>query len=279
MVILALVPYLALSAALQPLVPLIGRDLHISGQTMSLSSGMANAAYAVGTVLAVQFAQLLPQRRMLVLYAFVLVVGSVLTVAAQDAGMFIAGRALQGLATSLMLIAAVPPLALGFGLKKLPVVATIMGMAIFGAVAAGPAIGGIQAEAHHWRPLFGVVAGISLVAFVLSLLTFEDAPPADPTAPRDLLAIGLAGAGSAAAFFGASELFGHRFFAPVALGPLVGGVALIAALTVYQFRASEPLLTVRTMLTSTMPVAQIVLALFAAAASVSATALAATLLA
>jgi MFS family permease len=279
MVIFALVPYLAVSAALQPVGPLIARDLHMSAQTMSLSAGMANAAYAFGTVLAVQLSQLLPQRRMLVLYAFVLVVGSLLTAAAQDAGMFIAGRVLQGLATSLMLIAAVPPLALGFGLKKLPLVATIMSMGIFGAVAAGPAIGGIQADAHAWRPLFAIVAGISFVSFLLTLLTFEDAPPADPTAPRDGAALALAAAGSVAAFFGASELAGHRFFDPVSFVPLVAGLVLIVLLTVYQFRARRPLLTVRTMLTSTIPVAQIVLALFAAAASVSAIELTATLLA
>ena len=279
MVILALVPYLALSAALQPLVPLIGRDLHISGQTMSLSSGMANAAYAVGTVLAVQFSQLLPQRRMLVLYALVLLVGSVLAVAAQDAGMFIAGRVLQGLATSLMLIAAVPPLALGFGLTKLRETATILSMGIFGAVAAGPTIGGLQADSGGWRPLFGIVAGIALVAFLLSLLTFEDAPPADLSAPRDLPAIGLAAGGCAAAFFGASELFSHKFLSAVTFGPLLGGLTLIVLLTVYQYRASRPLLTVRTMLSSTIPVAGIVVALAAAAASVSAIELTANLLA
>ena len=65
MVTLALIPYLALSAALDPLVPIITEQLHMSAQTMSLSSGLGNAAYAVGTVLAVQFAQHLPQRRML----------------------------------------------------------------------------------------------------------------------------------------------------------------------------------------------------------------------
>ena len=78
MVIFALVPFLALSAALQPLTPMIGEQLHMSAQTMSLSLGMANAGYAVGTVLAVQLAQLLPQRRMMVLYAALLVLGSVL---------------------------------------------------------------------------------------------------------------------------------------------------------------------------------------------------------
>src|ERR1700741_3308396 len=104
MVIFALIPYLALSAALGPLVPLIARDLHMSSQTMSLSSGMANAAYAVGTVLAVQFAQHFPQRRMLLGYAVLLVIGSILAASAQDPGMYIAGRVIQGLCTSLLLI-------------------------------------------------------------------------------------------------------------------------------------------------------------------------------
>src|SRR5271154_7529768 len=92
MVMLALIPYLALSAALGPLAPIIGEQLHMSDQTLSLSSGLANAAYAVGTVLAVMFAQHLPQRRMLVGYAVFLVIGCLLAASAQNAAMFISGR-------------------------------------------------------------------------------------------------------------------------------------------------------------------------------------------
>jgi MFS family permease len=143
---------------------------------MSLGSGLANAGYAIGTVLAVQFAQHLPQRRMMVLYAGLLVIGSILTAAASSPGMFIAGRVLQGFCTSLLLIAAVPPLALGFGLERLRETAVIMSLCIFGAVALGPTVGGIQAAANGWRPLFWVVAAISLASLVLSFLTFEDAP-------------------------------------------------------------------------------------------------------
>ena len=36
MVMFALIPYLALSAALEPLTPIIAKDLHMSLQTMSL---------------------------------------------------------------------------------------------------------------------------------------------------------------------------------------------------------------------------------------------------
>src|SRR5258707_203559 len=48
MVTFALIPYLALSAALDPLVPIISEQLHMSAQTMSLSSGLGNAAYGSG---------------------------------------------------------------------------------------------------------------------------------------------------------------------------------------------------------------------------------------
>ena len=163
MVVLFLVPYLALSAALQPITPLISGTLHISPQATSLASGMANAAYAAGTVLAVQFAQHLPQRRMMLIYAALLVIGSVLAAAATDAPMFIVGHMLQGLCTSLLLIAAAPPLFLGYPAAKLRWTAMIMNMCIFGAVAAGPLIGGAQASFHAWRPLFWIVAGVALL--------------------------------------------------------------------------------------------------------------------
>jgi MFS family permease len=279
MVIFALVPFLALSAALQPLTPMIGRQLHMSMQTMSLGLGLANAGYAVGTVLAVQLAQLFPQRRMMVLYAALLVIGSVLAAAAQDPVMFIAGHVLQGLCTSLLLIAAVPPLAIGFGLPRIRSTAMIMNVCIFGAVALGPTIGGIQASAHAWRPLLWIVAAIALAALVLSVLTFEDAPPADPEAPRAPFVLGLAAAGCVGAFYGASELLTHPFLDAQTFVPLVGGLALIVLLIVNQYRSKRPLLTIRSMLTSTVPVAGIVVALAAAAASVTATALTAGILA
>ncbi len=279
MVVFALVPYLGLSAALQPLSPIIGQQLHMSMQTMSLGLGLANAGYAVGTVLAVQFAQLLPQRRMMVLYAGLLVIGSLLAAAAPNPVMFIAGHVLQGLCTSLLLIAAVPPLAIGFGLAKIRSTAVIMNVCIFGAVALGPTLGGIQASAHAWRPMFWVISAISLAALALAVLTFEDAPPADPDAPRDPVALGLAATGCVAAFYGASELLTHRFLAAQTVVPLIVGLGLIVALVVNQSRARRPLLTIRSMLTSTVPVAGIVVALSAAAASVTATELTAALLA
>ena len=88
---------------------------------------------------------------------------------------------------------------------------------------------------------------------MLSLLTFEDAPPADRDAPRAPLAIGLAAAGCVAAFYGASELLTHPFLDARTLLPLLVGLALIVVLVVNQYRSNRPLLTIRSMLTSTIP--------------------------
>lgn len=278
MVILFLTPYLILSSALQPLAPIIAAQLHMTLQTVNLTSGMANAGYTVGTVLAVQFSQLLPQRRMLLVYGTILVVGSVLAAAATNPAMFIAGHIMQGLSTALLLIAAAPPLQLGYPVSKLRWTVVILDMGIFGAVAAGPLIGGAQASFHAWRPLFWIVVGVAVIALLLSLLTFEDAPPANRSAPRDPAALALAAVGSVGAYWGASELYTHRFLDPVALGPLLGGLALILALLVYQYRGKNPLLTLRN-LNSTIPLSGIIVVVCAAAASVSAVTLTSTVLA
>jgi nucleotide-binding universal stress UspA family protein len=192
--------------------------------------------------------------------------------------MFIVGHVLQGLCTSMLLIAAAPPLFLGFPTARLRWTAVIFNLCIFGAIAAGPLVGGAQASFHAWRPLFWIVTGIAAAGLVMSLLTFQDAPPADRSAPRDWVAISLAAVGSVAAFSGTSELLTHGFTDPVAIVPLLVGLFLIVVLWVYEYRASRPLLTVR-MLASTIPVTGVVIAVCAAAAATSAIGLTATVLA
>ena len=278
MVVFALVPYLCLSAALQPLSPIIASQLHMSTQTMGLALGMANAAYAIGTVFAVQFALRLPPRRMLLVYGVLLVAGSVMAASATASGVFIAGHVLQGLCTSLLLIAALPPLIVGYPVSKARYTAIILNLCVFGAVALGPFVGGVQASAHAWRPLFWIVAGIALAALVLSLLTFQDAPPVDRSRPWDPLALGLAASGCVAAFFGASELLTHRFLDALTFVPLVAGLLLILALLVAEYRGRCRLLQVRA-LVSTLPTSGILVAICAAAASLSAIVLSGAVLA
>jgi MFS family permease len=278
MVVFALVPYLGLSAAIQPISPIIAHHLHMSLQAMSLTSGMANAAYALGAVAAVQFSQHFPPRRMLVIYAAMLVVGSVLAASATAPATFIAGHVIQGLCTALLLVAAAPPLIVGYPIGNYRWTGMILNLSLLGAVAIGPFVGGLQASAHAWRPLFWIVAGITGVALVLTVLTFQDDPPEDPGVPWSPAVAGLAASGAVATFYGASELLTHKFTDIQTIAPLLGGLALIVVLIVWQYRSRAPFMPLKT-LSTTIPVAGLLVAITAAEASISAIALTAHILA
>ena len=267
LVVCALVPFLGLSSALGPLLPILSKDVHLSSQALQLTLGMANAAYALGTVLAVQLAVHYPQRRLLVGYAAMFTIGSIAAATDITPGLFIAGHIVQGVFTSMMLIGAAPALVLGYPSSRLPTTAMVMNLGIFGAVAAGPFFGGLQAEAGAWHPIFWVVCGIGAVALLLSLLTFEDSPAQAPDAPRDWWAIVLAGLGCAAAFFGASELETHPMISLVVLAPLVSGAVLLVALVLHQVTARNPLMPMKQLLT-TFCVPAVIIAMAAGAAAI-----------
>jgi MFS family permease len=268
LVLLALTPYLMLTTSMQPLQSLIAHDLGLSARAMQLTAAMANAAYAVGTVIAVQLGSRLAPRRLLVLYAALFVIGSALAAWAPVPGLFIAGRIVQGLTTGLMLIAAVPPLVLSWGPDKLPKTAVIMNLGIFGAVSVGPVVGGASAGTGTWQPFLWIVAALGVATVAAALLTYEDAPPQDPEAPVDPPALLLAAGGCGAAFFGVAELIDRSATDVVVLAPLLAGVAMLIALVAHEWRTPQPLIPVR-QLAHTVPVAMIVIAISAGAASVA----------
>jgi MFS family permease len=268
MVLAALTPFLVLTSAIPPLDKLIAGDVGLGNAGMEMSAGMADAAYCFGTILAVQLTARLPGRRLLVLYAAVFTVASVVTATATDPGAFFAGRIVQGLTTSLMLITAAPALVLGFPTPRLRSTAMVMNMGIFGAVAIGPVIGGAFAGLDNWRLLFGIAAGVGALALVLSFLTFEDMAPMDREVEFDFESLALASVGCTSAFFGVSNLVAHSFTAPIVLVPLAVGAACLVGLVAHQAFVSDPLMPVR-QLGHTIPLAAIALAMTAGAGSVA----------
>jgi MFS family permease len=267
LVILALTPFLVLTSAVSSLGEMIGKSLHLSEAELEMTTGMANAAYCFGTVLSIQLISRLHPRRVLMFLIVGFVAASVATAWAPTAGVFIAGRVVQGLTTSMMLIAAVPPLVIGWPKARMRPTAVTMNLAVFGAVALGPVVGGVALGLETWRTLFWVVAAVGFGALVLVALTYEDAEPQDADAPLDFVSITLAAFGTAAAFFGVSELTSHSFGAPIVLIPLLAGVALVVALLIHQYTVEDPLMPVEKLAT-TIPVAAILVAMCAAAVSV-----------
>lgn len=265
LVVCSLIPYLALTAAVLPVLPQIGESLHLSSTTLDLAIAMSTAGYAVGTALAVQFAVRLPARRMLIVYESLFVLASFLAATTDNGGVFVGAFIVQGFCTSLLLIAAVPPLVTAWPPEKMPTTAGVMNLCIFGAVAVGPTIGAEAGAGMSWHLLFWGVAGVSVLALLFSLLTYEDEPPADTGAPVAVGALTMALVGCAAAFYGAGALQAFGIVDVQRLLPLCGGFLLIVALVVSQYKTRRPLMPVRAFAT-TVPVVGITIALFASAA-------------
>jgi MFS family permease len=270
LVVCALVPFLMLTGAVLPLLPVLSRDLKLSQSTLTTVLGLSDGAYAFGTVLAVQFAVHLPARRMLLGYVSTFLVAAVLAAWAPTGLVFCVAFVVEGLCTSLMLIAAAPALVTGWPVAKMPGTGFVMNLCVFGAVAVGPTIGGLQASAGQWRPLFWGVAAVAAVALLFALLTFEDVPPQDDGgAPWDIVAVLLAGLGCAAAFYGAAQLE-NAGPSLSSLAPLTAGLVMLAALMVHQYRAKEPLMPVR-QLATTFPGFGILVAVTASASAIGLT--------
>lgn len=266
LVVLSLIPYLALTAAVFPLAQQVAVGVGLSQQAFDITIALSTGAYALGTVLAVQVAVHLPARRALVVYEITFVAASILSAWAPTGIVFAIGFVTQGLCTSLMLIAAVPPLVTRWPAEKMPVTGGIMNLCIFGAVAVGPTVGAAFGVLQMWRPLFIIVACLAALALLFSLLTFEDEGAKDRDAPWDVVAVGLASVGCAAAFYGAGKLQAAGAASPEALAPLLAGFAVLVALVVHQATSRNPLMPVRSASTS-VPLSGLCVALSASAAA------------
>jgi MFS transporter len=265
LVICALVPFLMLTAAMIPLMPVLAKSLKLSMSALNITLGLADGGYAFGTVMAILFAIHLPQRRMLVCYVSVFLVAAILAASSPVGMVFVVATIVMGLCTSLMLIAAVPPLVIGWPTSKLPITVIVLNLCIFGAVAIGPTIGSLQASGGTWRPLFWGVVAVATTALLLALLTYVDTPPQESGAPWDIVAVLLAALGCAASFYGAAQLQ-NVGPVPSSLAPLLAGVAILVALIVHQYRGRQPLMPLR-QLATTFPITGIIIALCASASA------------
>jgi MFS family permease len=190
--LLGLVPDIVLTTAAAPLQPVLMKDLHAGRLGLQLAEGMSNAGYAVGAVVAAYLGQRFVQRRLFLGYEAGFVLGSVLAAGASGIGLFAAGRILQGAATGLMLVAALPPLVTRFGAGRLRLTVTIVNVGLFGATTAGPLVGGPVAAAGAWRPLFWVLAGLGAAGLVVAAVGYPAFDPPDPDRRLDRSAMALA---------------------------------------------------------------------------------------
>lgn len=268
LVLLALCPNIVLTTATQLLQPQLLHDLHTSATALQMTEGLSNAGYAFGAVLAVALLQKLPGRRLLLGYEAIFVGGSVLAAAAPDLTGFAAGRILEGFATGLLLVAALPPLVTKFPAAKLPVTVAVVDVGLFGAVTAGPLVGGLTQSYSAWRALFIGIAVLGALGFTAGFFSVDHQGALNPDHRLDKSALVLAALATSLPFIGASLLESLPFASPEVLGPLVVGLLVLLALVITEYRRREPLTPMR-LLTHTYPMTGLLAAMVTGAAAVA----------
>lgn len=163
-VIAALAPYIVVTTAFFLVAKQQAADLHASPTALQISEGLSNAGYAFGALLGGDLIQRFRQRRLFFVFALPLAAGFLVSATATGLVQYACGHVLQGLATGFLLVVAVPPLVQRFPTSRMPSTTAMINIGFFGAVCAGPVVGGAVAHAGVWRWFEGGLAGVVLLA-------------------------------------------------------------------------------------------------------------------
>jgi MFS family permease len=264
MALLALCPFIVLSTASLLFQEQLVHDLHTNGFGVQLSSGLSNASYAFGAVAAADLIQRVPKRRLYISCEALFTVGSVLAALAPGITAFTIGRSVQGLATGMLLVAALPPLVTNHGVDKLPLTAAFVNLGLFGMVTLGPTVGGITAHFAAWRALYLGVAALAVGGAVMGFLAFERSHAPARSMGFDFSAIPVAAAATVLPFLGVSWLNRGSFTSPGFLVPVILGLLALGTLIVRQYRKSHALMPMK-LLAHTLPVTGVSAAMLAGA--------------
>lgn len=254
LVVLALAPNIVVTTAYFLLLPQQLKALHTTATALEIVEGLSNAGYAFGALLGGDLIQRFRQRTLFVGCEAAFVAGSLLAATSGGLVAYGSGRALQGLATGLLLVIAVPPLVQRFPASRMPVTTATIDIAFFGAVCVGPLIAGAVAHAGAWRWFTGGLGGLGLIGLALGVLALPDQKPPNRGMRFDATAVGLALLATVLPFLAVSKLrsAATSFVSPLFLALLVAGLAALVALLLTQYHRDEPLSPVRP-LSSTLP--------------------------
>lgn len=266
--LLALAPNIVLTAAYPLMRAPLSEAVGLGGTLAQTAEALSNAGYAFGAVLAAWLVQRFRQRPLFLLTEVAFTTATVFAALAWAPGPYVAGRIVQGFATGLMLVVALPPLITTFGVDRLPTTAAAVNIGLFGAVTLGPVVGGLAASGARWRWLFLGLAALGATGVAIAAAALPHRPPFDPDRPASPHVFALAAAGTVLPFFGVAQLGAVGFAGPMFWAPVAAGLAALTALVVGQYRHPDPLVPVKALSTS-LPVLGTLTAMLAGAGFVT----------
>ena len=161
---------------------------------------------------------------------------------APGAELLIAARAVQGIGGAAMLATTIALINTSYEGRDRGTAFGVWGAVVGAAAALGPILGGALTELS-WRWIFFVNLPISVLAVVVTLVAVQEAR--QPHAPKpDVPGIALFTLGAGGVVFGLVRAASDGWSAPVAWGPLVGGLVVLAVWVLVERSRRAPMLDV-----------------------------------
>ncbi len=229
------------SAIVNVALPAIQQEL---GGGLSVQQWIVDAyLLALGSLILIagSLSDLLGRKKILALGLWGFAAASLLCAIAPGSGFLIAARGLQGIAGALLV-----PSSLAL------IIATFSGPAQGKAIGSwtawtgisfilGPFVGGVLVDAASWRWIFAI--NILPIAVTLYLLRSVDAVKDKKSrATVDFTGAALCALGLGGSVYALIEQPHYGWSSPLILGPLIGGIALLAAFLLYEQRVKHPML-------------------------------------
>ncbi|WP_218025299.1 MDR family MFS transporter [Nocardia jejuensis] len=224
----------------------IGADLHSSLATIQWVASGYLLALGVSLTVCGWLSRRVGVGRLWVGALAAFTVTSALCGLADTAAWLIALRILQGLAAGVMIPAGQTILGQAAGPKRMGRVMGVVGIAVVGAPALGPTIGGLMLAHWSWQWLFLINIPFGLVGLALGLRYLPLGPGTKASGGLDLVGLILAGGGVSAVVYGLSEIgIDGSFTAPTVWLPVVLGLAALGGFVAWSLPRARALLDLR----------------------------------
>ncbi len=246
--VLALASAASFMAALDALVVTaalgtIRRDLGASIETLQWTVNAYNLSFAMLLLTGAALGDRLGRRRMFAAGLTLFVAASIVCAVAGSVGWLIAGRALQGAGSALVMPLAMALLSAAFPreerAKALGIFGGITGLALI----AGPVVGGAIAEGLAWQWIFWINVPIGLVIVPLVLLRVPESR--GPGLALDIGGLVLVSVAAFTIVWGLMRGNSAGWADPEVVANLIAGLLLTVAFIAFELRASEPMLPMR----------------------------------
>src|SRR5438093_935790 len=220
--------------------PVIRHDLHASLQGLEWTVNAYTLTFAVLLITGAALGDRFGRRRLFVIGLAIFTAASAAAALAPSAEFLIAARAVQGIGGAI-----VTPLTLTILSAAVPANRRGLALGAWGgigglAVAMGPLVGGAVVSGISWHWIFWLNVPIGLVLAPLALRQLQESRAVDSS--LDLRGLALVSSGLLGIVWALVRGNEQGWASAGIVGPLVGGLALLAAFVWWELRAPSPML-------------------------------------